>query len=1139
MGTHMKQHKSLLLFIAILVCLAMGRPLLAAEDSKTTPELQGTVTQEVIESKIAEVEAVTGIDEQAKEKLLQLYRKALVNVETAASNEKSALAFQQASKDAPATIRQLGKQTDEVNAELDNDTLIRKLPANLQKIEQLLQQEKAELALQDAKLLDVELRLQEEAGRPAIIRQRLPEAKQQLEDAYSELKQPQSTKDDAATSQARRWVLESRVQRLSAEINMLNQELLSQPLRIDQQEAERDRAQTGIRWSTARISALESQVTLKHQGEVNQARLEAEVILDQSAGKHPLVVQLAGKNADLSNQIASMVSRLDELTQQTEQVNKRARQIEEDYKRAREIVEIGGLSKGMGHMLLQQHYALPDPNSLRRQAEERKDAAAEIGVNRLLHRQDRRWVRDTDVYLDGIMAEVNEQEYPLLRGELNELARERLELLDKALESDDFYLQKLGELESAQQQLLGAIDDFNGYLAVHLLWVRSATRAELQALGVVPAQAWRILSPHGWFEVMQVLEYQAVHSAAFVLLVLILGALIWNRKRMITAIQSIGKRLGRPATDNFVLTTKVVLLTLITVAALPLVLAVAGWQLKASSQATVFSIAVGSALLAFATQFFYIRALRMVCMPGGLAAAHFRWPKSSLVLLRHEMDRLSWVYLPAALISFVVFYLDPLNAGWEIGRIAFLVMIGSLAFAFYQLLHPVRGVFAGYMKKSGRNSARRLLFPFYVVLVMAPLALGVLSFTGYLYTAGILLSLLLQTSWLIVGLVILAELAHRWLLVIRRRLVYDAAIKEEVQQDAEGSLQQGTPLEAEEAEVDLVTLSDTSLKLLNTSVLVLGFIGLWMIWHEVFPALRIFENVTLWHHAMMVEGVETQQPVTLLDIAIALIYGIATLVLAKQLPAVLEIILLQSTGMSSSSRYTVTTLTTYVIVTFGIVLVFNTLGADWSKLQWLVAALGVGIGFGLQEIVANFISGIIILFERPVRVGDFVTIGETDGFVTKIRIRATTIRSRDAHELLVPNKEFITGRLLNWSLTDQTSRLLIAVGIAYGSDVDKAMRLMDEAARQNKNVLNQPTPSVIFQSFGDNALNMILRCFVSSVEYRESTLSELNRAINRKFNEAGIVIAFPQRDLHIDASAPLPVRIEGVQQDQAREDKTP
>ncbi len=607
---------------AAVLCLTMAY-VIAAEQGTAESRLAGAVSQQAIESKISEVEADSGLDEQAKDKLLKLYRNALSNLQTAASNEKSALAFEQSAKNASATIKQLRKQTDEHNADLEKDTLIKKLPGTLQEIEQLLQQEKAELALQDAKLLDVEQRLQEEAGRPAIIRQRLPEAKQQLDDVYNELKQPQSAKDDAELSQAGRWALESRLQRLSAEINMLNHELLSQPLRIDQLEAERDRAQAGIQWSTARISALEGQVTLKHQGEVDQARLAAEVILDESAGKHALVVKLAGKNAALSNEIASMVSRLGQLTQQTEEADQRARLIEDDQKRAREIIEIGGLSKGMGHMLLQRHYALPDPSSLRRQTEDRKDTAAEIGVNRLLHRQQQKQLRDIDGYLDEIMAQVNEQEYPLLRDELNELAQERRVLLEKALESDDFYLQKLGELELAQQRLLGAIEDYNGYLAVHLLWVRSATRAELQALGVVPAQAWRILSPHGWLEVMQVLEYQAVHSAAFVMLVLILGALIWSRKRMIAAIQSIGKMLGRPATDSFVLTIKVVLLTLITVAALPLVVAVTGWQLKASSQATVFSIAVGSALLAFATQFFYIRALRMICMPGGLGSSAF------------------------------------------------------------------------------------------------------------------------------------------------------------------------------------------------------------------------------------------------------------------------------------------------------------------------------------------------------------------------------------------------------------------------------------------------------------------------------------------------------------------------------------
>jgi potassium efflux system protein len=191
----------------------------------------------------------------------------------------------------------------------------------------------------------------------------------------------------------------------------------------------------------------------------------------------------------------------------------------------------------------------------------------------------------------------------------------------------------------------------------------------------------------------------------------------------------------------------------------------------------------------------------------------------------------------------------------------------------------------------------------------------------------------------------------------------------------------------------------------------------------------------------------------------------------------------------------------------------------------------VGIGFGLQEIVANFISGIIVLFERPIRIGDVITIGDTDGTVTKIRSRATTIRNWDGKELLVPNKEFITGRLLNWSLSDQVTRVILSVGIAYGSDVRLAMRLLEEAARENENVLDDPAPSVIFETFGDNALGLLLRCFVDSTDLRFPTVSALNQAINDKFNAAGIVIAFPQRDLHLDTSRPLQVELRHAKED--------
>jgi potassium efflux system protein len=145
--------------------------------------------------------------------------------------------------------------------------------------------------------------------------------------------------------------------------------------------------------------------------------------------------------------------------------------------------------------------------------------------------------------------------------------------------------------------------------------------------------------------------------------------------------------------------------------------------------------------------------------------------------------------------------------------------------------------------------------------------------------------------------------------------------------------------------------------------------------------------------------------------------------------------------------------------------------------------------------------------------------------VTRIQIRATTIRNWDRQELLVPNKEFITGRLLNWSLSDQTTRIQVPVGVAYGSNVQKAMALLYEAAEEHEKVLDEPPPSVIFDCFGDNSLNLNLRCFVGAQDERMPTLTELHEAINQRFNDAGISISFPQRDVHLDTSQPLYIRI--------------
>jgi potassium efflux system protein len=272
-------------------------------------------------------------------------------------------------------------------------------------------------------------------------------------------------------------------------------------------------------------------------------------------------------------------------------------------------------------------------------------------------------------------------------------------------------------------------------------------------------------------------------------------------------------------------------------------------------------------------------------------------------------------------------------------------------------------------------------------------------------------------------------------------------------------------------------------------------------------------------------GVEQLVPVTATDLLVSLLVLGATVFAAQNLPGLLGFTLLSRVEMDAGARYAIVTLCQYALITAGVLYAISTIGLQWSKLQWLVAALGVGLGFGLQEIVANFVSGIILLLERPVRVGDIVTVGDASGTVARIRIRATTILDFDRKELVVPNKEFITGRLLNWTLSNKIVRMIIPVGVAYGSDARKARELMLEAAHESEYVLDDPRPIVLFTSFGDNALALELRVYLPSMENWFNTRTGLHDAIYFKFAEAGIQISFPQRDVHLDTTAPLDIRV--------------
>jgi small-conductance mechanosensitive channel len=191
-----------------------------------------------------------------------------------------------------------------------------------------------------------------------------------------------------------------------------------------------------------------------------------------------------------------------------------------------------------------------------------------------------------------------------------------------------------------------------------------------------------------------------------------------------------------------------------------------------------------------------------------------------------------------------------------------------------------------------------------------------------------------------------------------------------------------------------------------------------------------------------------------------------------------------------------------------------------SRIAFVIGALGVGIGIGLQDVVNNFVSGFILLFERPLQVGDTVEVGEILGDVRRIGLRSSTVRTWDGAEVVIPNSRFISQEFTNWTLSDRQRRIDIPVGVAYGSDPERVIEILLEVARAHPDILEEPEPTAIFETFGNSSLDFQLRGWTTRFDRWRLSRSELAVGINRALAEAGITIPFPQRDLHLKSVDP-------------------
>lgn len=1117
--------------IAVSLCvLLLAAPTLADAPAPASASATTLPTAAQLAAKLTEAQAATGLDEPVKASLIEQYRRAQSSLEDVNNFNTKAADFTDALKTAPPATAILLKQLGNAPAPAADPALAQLATADInQRFSKVL----AEVAQEEARLGELEKQINTSVERPATARARLTELKPQLEQIDAELHQPAAAGDAPELAQARRWSLETQREALWAESRMLEQELLSLAVREALYKAQRDLSALTLQSLKTRQQALEKQQNQRRTAEAEAAQRASERAQRKAEDQPPLVQELTQQNVDITDSVGQLAQQLDGLNEALTAINAERKRIEEDFRGAKQRLDAAGLSKALGQILLDQRQQLPDLRQLRKTISQRENEIAEATLRQIHYREEERQLRDADGYLTKLLARSSgeaadataDSQTALLRKQLSVTLEQRKPLLAQALKVEDDYIRQLSELNYAAEQVVqiaGAYDDF---LAERLLWVRSAPAVSVYTLTGLPAALLWLGSWDGWRDVATVLALQSSRNPLFWLELLGVTLLFWKRSTLQRAIQTSAVPLRQVHSDRVSFTLRALGLTLLAALPLPLLVWLLGQQLQTAVEATTFSRALGMALTETAFGLYYLRVFRMLCIPNGVADRHFRWRSDTVKRLRRDFDGFTLYIIPVALLTVMIFHHNDPAYTSSLGRLMLVASMIGFAVLFARLLHPRRGVLTPLLTAHPTGWLNRLRHLWFFGIVGLPLLLAALALVGYVYTAGVLFQSLVYQTWLALALVVIHQLIVRWLMVARRQLALQAALDRQTARRA----QSGTELAdevLETAEPDLAALDEQTRHLINAAIFFSAIGGFWLTWSEVLPAFTLFEQFALWHYSGVVDGQAQLIPVTVADVGLVLVIVLIAVIAAKNLPALLEIVLLQSGSVSAGGRYAIKTLVSYFIVAAAFLLAFSAMGFNWSQVQWLAAALSVGIGFGLQEIVANFISGLIILFERPVRVGDIVTIGETSGVVTNIQIRATTIRNWDRQELLVPNKEFITERLLNWTLTDQQNRISIPIGLAYGSDTRLALTVLKQIAEQHERVSDDPAPQVSFEGFSENAVTIILRCYLDTVDGRVDVVTELHQTIYEAFTQHGLMMAFPQREVHLSTCQPLEVRLQ-------------
>ena len=898
-------------------------------------------------------------------------------------------------------------------------------------------------------------------------------------------------------SDERRELLAAEKSALNAQIDLRRNELAGNSLLQDLGIARRDLLSERITRAERETMALQAAINDKRREESEQTVAEFSLKAEK-AGSDKLLPAESAENKRLSGYLLRATERLNDLTQLNLQTRQQLDTLNQADQALEEQIAVLEGSLLLSKILYQQKQALP-------QLTLDKDLADEIADIRLYQfelNQRRETAGNVEDYVEQQLANQPPGEVtPELRSALLELVRTRSELLDRLNHSLNALLSESITLQLNQRQLQSKAEALRNTLDEQMFWIPSNRPLDLDWFKSVPTLLDRQLRAMPWGSAFGALGAGLIERPLFfVPLLLLIGVLLWRRNAINAKLDSLSADIGHFRHDSQLHTPLALLLNLLLALPGALFLALCGYLLQMDGRGQNISLGAAFYQMAQAWLVFY-SAYRMLS-PNRVAEAHFGWFRPQVAFLRNEIRRLGLVVM--ALVA-VVAIAEHQPAGLVDDVVGIVVVLVCFALMSWRLMRLLR------KGPSSQNAppVRRFIGLLFSVL---PLALILVVGFGYYYTALKLTGRLIDTLYLLLAWIVIEATLIRGLTVAARRLAYQRALsKRETQTDEAMDNSESTG----DTALDIEQVNQQSLRLTRLAMFGLFFVVLYWVWADLISVVSYLDNVVLYEFVSGTGDAATTNAITLNNLLGALLIVAITIAVARNLPGLLEVLVLSKMHLAQGSAYATTTLLSYLLAGIGIVSTLSTLGVSWDKLQWLVAALSVGLGFGMQEIFANFISGLIILFERPVRIGDVVTIGNLSGTVSRIRIRATTITDFDRKDIIVPNKTFITGQLVNWSLSDTVTRVTIKVGVAYGSDLDLARKLLYKAAQENPRVLKDPEPLVLFLNFGESTLDHELRIHVRDLGDRNPATDEINRYIDREFSKAGINIAFRQVDVFL------------------------